>query len=53
MELKDEKKTELYPNFKDLYDMAVKQKKVNIPLEKDFFGPSASKIIFHKKGQNL
>jgi hypothetical protein len=46
--LKDEEKTELYQNFKDLYDKAT-HKKENIPLEKEIFGPRASKIVFHKK----
>jgi hypothetical protein len=45
--LKSEKKIELYLDFKDLYDSAVKHRKTSIPLEKEIFGPNASLITFH------
>lgn len=55
--LKDEEKTRLYTDFKDLYDRANeyknKYKRYNVLLEKDVFGPSASMIEYSKQEEHV
>jgi hypothetical protein len=51
--LKEEKKTELYANFRDLYNMAKEYKITYTPLEKEIFGPDTSEIMFPKTGALL
>jgi hypothetical protein len=47
--LKDEEKTKLYADFKDLYDRANRHKRTNVPLEKDVFGSSASMMEYKEQ----
>jgi hypothetical protein len=49
--LREENKTRLYVNFKDLYNLACEYRITDTPLEKEVFGPNASRIEYLKGKQ--